>query len=158
METPAVPVTVRKLTPEESENLKIRGPKPQRSVTGHSSLPKVLGIAGAIAAVMLGIAIWLLVRRRRAAAVELAAQIPPDKRALPLLLALRERASELETGRSVFWMEEYTDVLKDYIHGVWGDRCARYDQHGDRARAAGERGGARTGRAKSSRCWNRRIL
>ena len=117
--TPAVPVHVRKLTPEESENLEIRGPKPQRSVEGHSSLPLVLGIAGGILAVILALVFWLLARRRRAAAIALAAQIPPDQRALPLLASLRERVTELETGNATAWMEEFTTILKDYIHGVW---------------------------------------
>lgn len=117
--TPAVPIHVRSLTAEESDELTIRGPKPQLTVRGNSRLPMVLAIAGAVLVLIAALVLWLMARRRRERAVAVAAKIPPHQRALTDLADLRDRVNEVGADGAAGWMEAFTDVLREYILGVW---------------------------------------
>ncbi len=117
--TPAVPIHVRSLTAEESEELTIRGPKSQLTVGGTSRLPMVLAATGLVLVLIAAFVLWLMARRRRERSVAVAAKIPPHERALADLAELRDRVNEVGEDGAVLWTEAFTDVLREYILGVW---------------------------------------
>lgn len=117
--TPALPIHVRRLTPEESENLTIRGPKPQLDVEGNSRLPLIVGITGGVFVLLLILLVWLLTRRHADKAIALEDRIPPHQRALLEFDRLRGTAAQIEAGNAPAWMEDFTLAVRNYLYGLW---------------------------------------
>ncbi len=117
--TTSLPIHVRRLTPEESENLTLRPPKPQLSVEGESRLPMVIAIAAAVLVVILALLFWAFAYRRKQEAIAIAEKIPPHVIAQRILSQLRETIAELDTEAASDWMERLTAALRDYLLRIW---------------------------------------
>ena len=120
VETDAIDIHVRSLTPEESENLTIRDIKDPVLVEGHSRWPVILAVAAAVLLIAAVIMWFVFLRRRTEVAVSLEPPLPPDERALIALNALRNDETLLAERRYKEFSTRLSEILRVYIHGRWG--------------------------------------
>ncbi|RJP34398.1 MAG: hypothetical protein C4527_02390 [Candidatus Omnitrophota bacterium] len=118
--TSPIHITVRSLTPEESENLDIRDIKPQELLAGESRLPYVLA-AAALLLIGLVTAYWLWRRYRKKQTVAPAQPpLPPHERAYRELADLRNRTDLIAERKFKEFAIRVSDIVRIYVQGRWG--------------------------------------